>query len=135
MDTTKLIKDATDIMLPVMESAMVMGGHYAKKCGRDTVTATDIAYSMRYCAMNLVGKHIGTLFPEVYEESDSDSDESEWETDSDQNEEETVFTRYEGTDELMNAITAAFDTWDTWEPQSPAEYMLKNAIEKSNSHI
>ena len=124
-----IISSAIEIMKPVMESAIVLGSHYAKGCGRDTVTAMDVAYSMRYCAMNLVGKQIGSLFPEIYEESDS---ESEWETDSDQEEvEEEKFTRYEGTEELLNNINKAWDTWSTWEPQSPAERMLKNAIEKS----
>jgi hypothetical protein len=131
-----IIKTAIDIMTPVMESSVVLAGHYAKSCGRDCVTARDMAYSMRYCARNLVGKHIGTLFPEIYE-SESDS---EWETDSEQNIDdaevcENEFTRYEGLDELMNSVNEAFDTWDDWIPQSPAEQMLKNAIEKSNSHV
>jgi hypothetical protein len=127
-----IIKNAIDIMTPVMESSIVLAGHYAKGCGRDCVTAMDVAYSMRYCAMNLVGKQIGTLFPEVYEDSDS---ESEWETDSDQGQEvkEEEFTRYEGPDELLNNINKAYDTWNEWEPFSPAEKMLKNAIEKSDS--
>jgi len=129
-----IIHNAIEIMKPVMESAIVLGGHYAKGCGRDCVTAMDVAYSMRYCAMNLVGKQIGSLFPEVYNESDSD--ESEWETDSDQEEvKEEEFTRYEGSDELLNNINKAYDTWSTWEPYSPAEKMLKNAIEKSDSHV
>ena len=130
-----IISNAIEIMKPVMESAVVLGGHYAKGCGRDCVTAMDVSYSMKYCAMNLVGKQIGSLFPEVYG-SDSDSEESEWETDSDQDQEvkEEEFTRYEGSDELLNNINKAYDTWSTWEPYSPAEKMLKNAIEKSDSH-
>jgi hypothetical protein len=131
-----IISNAIEIMKPVMESAVVLGGHYAKGCGRDCVTAMDVSYSMKYCAMNLVGKQIGSLFPEVY-----DSDESEWETDSDQGREvdddddvkEEEFTRYEGPDELLNNINKAYDTWSSWEPYSPAERMLKNAIEKSDS--
>ena len=130
-----IIHNAIEIMKPVMESAVVLGGHYAKGCGRDCVTAMDVSYSMKYCAMNLVGKQIGSLFPEVYNDSDSDS---EWETDSDQEEEDDVkeeeFTRYEGSDELLNNINKAYDTWSSWEPYSPAEKMLKNAIEKTDSH-
>lgn len=122
-----IIKQAIDIITPVMESAMVLAGHYAKGCGRDCVTSTDVAYAMRYCAMNLVGKQIGSLFPEVYEDSESEEDEC------DGDEEEEPFTRYEGTDELLNNINKAYDTWGEWEPFSPAEKMLKNAIEKSDS--
>ena len=133
-----IINTAIELMKPVMESSVVMGAHYAKGCGRDCVTAMDVSYSMKYCAMHLVGKQIGSLFPEIYE-NPSDS-ESEWETDSDQEQEqeevrEEEFTRYEGTDELLNNINKAFDTWKEWEPQSPSEEMLKNAIEKSDSNI
>jgi hypothetical protein len=129
-----IISNAIEIMKPVMESAVVLGGHYAKGCGRDCVTAMDVSYSMKYCAMNLVGKQVGSLFPEIYNEA-SDSEESEWETDSDQEEvKEEEFTRYEGPDELLNNINKAYDTWSSWEPYSPAEKMLKNAIEKSDSH-
>jgi hypothetical protein len=33
---------------------------------------------MKYCARNMVGKHIGTMFPEIYEqESDSDEEDIE----------------------------------------------------------
>ena len=126
----EIIDNAIEIMKPVMESAVVLGSQYAKGCGRECVTAQDVAYSMRYCAMNLVGKQIGSLFPEIY---DSSSD-SEWETDEEGVEtevEEEEFTRYTGDDELLNNITKAFDTWKDWEPQSPVEKMLKNAIEKT----
>jgi len=126
-----IIQSAIEIMKPVMESAVVLGAQYAKGCGRDCVTAQDVAYSMRYCAMNLVGKQIGSLFPEVYESSDSE--ESEWETDEEGvPEPEEEFTRYQGDDELLNNINKAFDTWKDWEPQSPVEQMLKNAIENSD---
>jgi len=133
-----IIKTAIDLMKPVMEASVVMGAHYAKGCGRDCVTAMDVSYSMKYCAMNLVGKHIGSLFPEIYENpSDSDDEGSVWETDSDQEQEvnEEEFTRYEGSEELLVNINKAYDTWKDWEPQSPAEEMLKNAIEKSDASV
>jgi hypothetical protein len=86
---------------------------------------------MKYCAMTAVGKHFGTLFPEVYEDGgDSSEDEDDWV----ETEPENDFTRYEGPDELMNSINRSYDSWDSWEPTCPAEHMLKNAIEKTNSH-
>ena len=129
-----IIHHSIEIMKPVMESSVVLAAHYAKGCGRDCVTAQDMAYSMRYCAMHCVGKHIGSLFPEIYDEENSDD---EWETDDEgevpQDQEDEVFMRYQGDDELLNNINKSFDEWSSWEPQSPAEQMLKNAIEKSNS--
>ena len=80
---------------------------------------------MKYSAMNLVGKHIGTLFPELQEDSDSDSISCE------DNEDDAEFTRYIGDDQLLNDVNKAYDSWDQWEPSNPTESMLKDAINKS----
>ena len=106
-----------------MEGSMVLAAHYAKACGRDTVTALDVKYAMRYGARNMVGKHIGTLFPEL-QGSDSDSVEEV-------DEAEEPFTRYTGSDPQLLAVNEAHDTWAQWEPQSPVEKMLKNAIDQN----
>lgn len=105
---------------------MVLAAHYAKACGRDTVTALDIKYAMRYGARNMVGKHIGTLFPEL-QGSDSESGSDIEEVDED----DEPFTRYGGADPQLLAVNEAHDTWDQWEPQSPVEKMLKNAIDQN----
>jgi histone H3/H4 len=122
----ELIKSAVDILTPVMEGSMVLAAHYAKSCGRDTVTALDVKYSMRYGARNMVGKHFGTMFPEL-QGSDSDSGSDMEEVD----EAEEPFTRYTGSDPQLLAVNEAYDTWDQWEPQSPVEKMLKNAIDQN----
>ena len=125
----QIIKTATDIIQPVMESAMILAGQYCKACGRGTLTGEDMKYCMKYAARNFVGKQIGTLFPE-----DEDEDEDD-ESDSDSlkivDEEEEPFTRYTGDDSLMNDINQASDTWDTWIPSSPMESMLKDSINTS----
>ena len=119
-----IIQSAIEIITPVMESAMILGAHYAKACGRDTVTALDIKYAMRYCARHLVGKHLGTLFPELQDGSDSSESDIE-----EVDEADAPFTRYQGTDEQLLAVNAAHDTWNEWEPFSPVEKMLKSAID------
>ena len=77
MDTTAFEKTATDLFIPVLESATVLAAHYAKACDRDVVMAEDMHYGLMYAARNVLGKQIGTLFPEIYdgEESDDDSDD------------------------------------------------------------
>ena len=122
----QIIKTATELIQPVFESAIVMAGHYVKECGRNTITSQDVQYSLKYCARNLVGKHIGTLFPED-DESGSDSDDSFTEIDED----EEPFTRYSGDDKLMNDVNNAVDTWDAWIPESPIEIMLKDSVDKT----
>ena len=153
MDTSKLLKDATDIFQPVMESAVVLAAHYATACGRDIVLAEDLHYGLMFAARNVTGRHVGSLYPEAYsrsesssegDEDDSGSDDEDFDpddpegSDSDQNSWETVddselvWTRYEGTDEQALAMNACADTWSEWNPTNPAEQALKNAVDKNS---
>ena len=124
-----------DIFLPVMESAVVLAAHYCKAAGRDCVQGDDMRIGLMFAARNVAGKHLGTLYPEVYEDEDEDEDEDEsgsdsgsWETVSDS---ELVWTRYEGTeDEVARKMNECADTWNEWEPETPAERALKNAVDK-----
>jgi hypothetical protein len=129
--TANLIEQVQDsainIIQPVLERTMVLAAEYAKACGRDMVLGEDMEYAMKYCAMNEVGKKMGTHFPEIYEES-SDEDDIEIEY------EEIPFTRYTGREYKFVKMNMAYDNWDAWEPKNPSELMLKNAID-SNEHI
>jgi hypothetical protein len=115
-----------DIFLPVMESSVVLASHYAKESGRNTVTATDMMYGLMYAARNVVGKQIGSLFPEIYDESESDEEDLETVDDD-----EEPFTRYQGndTESIGYKMNQCADTWDDWVPESPAEQALKSAVE------
>jgi hypothetical protein len=120
-------QSAIDIFLPVLESSVVLAAHYAKATGRDCVTAQDMCYGLMYAARTITGKQVGTLFPEIYEE-ESDEEEEEEEDE----EEEEKWIRYEGTDnEHAIKMNECADTWDEWEPESPAEAALKNAVNKA----
>ena len=120
-------QSAIDIFLPVMESSVVLAAHYAKACGRDCVTSQDMCYGMMYAARNVTGKQLGSLFPEVYEEEDSGEEEG-----SEEDEVETNWSRYDGTDnEHALNMNACADSWDAWEPETPAERALKNAVNKA----
>ena len=119
-------QSAIDIFLPVFESSVVLAAHYAKATGRDTVTAQDVCYGLMYAARTVTGNQLGSLFPEVYDESESDEEEEEDE------EEEGEWIRYEGTDnEHAIKMNECADTWDAWEPESPAERALKKAVNKA----
>lgn len=126
-----ILQTADDLIRPVMESAIVLASHYCKKSGRDCVTPTDMAYAMKFCARNMLGKHLGTMYPEIYEdESEDEDDDDEYEILDD--EDDTPFSRYSGDDEMLNSVNECWDTWDQWEPQEPMAQMLKRAIDSKN---
>jgi hypothetical protein len=129
MDPEAIINSAIEIFQPVMESATVFAAHYAKACGRDVVLSQDMHMGMMYAARKITGRQVGSLFPEIYrEDSGTESDSDSWETVSD---EELVWTRYDGQDEQMALeMNACADTWAEWEPETPVEGALKNAIDK-----
>ena len=120
---------AFDIVNPVVESAMVLAAHYAKATGRSSVTSSDLEYALKFCTRNTVGQATGTLFPEVYEDSDSDE---ELEV-VDESEEEHKFVRYTGPDELLNRVNTSYDTWGEWEPTNMIEQILKNSLDTQNN--
>ncbi len=99
VNTDAFEQSATDLLLPVLESATVLAAHYAKACGRDTILAEDMSYGLMFAARNVLGKHVGTLYPEVYEDSESDdlgseTDQSQSETDQSQSDCDETWTRY-----------------------------------------
>ena len=118
------------ILLPVLERSMILAAEYSKACGRDTVLSEDMEYAIKYCVMYTVGRDIGSLFPEIYNEESSDEEDIE-EVEPD---ECPPFVRYSGADPTFRQMNEACDRWDTWVPQSPVEEMLKNAI-NSNEYI
>ena len=120
-----IIQAGIDIITPVLESAIVLGGDYARKSGRDTLTGMDLEYAIKFCARNVVGKYTGTLFPDIQQE-DSDSEESEC---SESESEEPPFTRYTGNDDTLNKVNECYDTWNEWVPLNPTEEMLKKSID------
>lgn len=117
---------AIDIMVPVMEFAVYAAAKYANACNRNTVTRADMEYGMKYAAMNYVGKQIGSHFDFDSEESES---ESEYESEEDE------FTRYDGSDELIQNMNKSYDEWDSWVPENPVEIMLKNAIDAQGKSV
>jgi hypothetical protein len=119
------ISSATGLLQPILESSMIIAGHYVKACNRKTITSVDLQYAMKYAARNLVGKHVGTLFPE--DEDESESEDSIEEVDED----EEPFVKYTGDDKILNDVNEAADTWDTWTPTNLIETMLKDSIDKT----
>jgi hypothetical protein len=118
-----------DILIPVLESSMVYACHYCKASGRSTVTSKDVEYGLKYATRVILGKQIGSIFPEIYDESESDDDEENQVEILDDDEE--PFTRYEGSEEVFTEMNRVYDEWTEWNPETPAEILLRDAIEKT----
>jgi hypothetical protein len=118
---------ATELVRPVLEGAMVLAAHYCKKCGRSTVTAKDVEYGLKYAAMNITGRITESMFPEIYDGSESDESVEEVSEDTE------PFTRYEGDDQYCLKANESVDTWDSWIPQTPVEVYLKRAIDSKGA--
>lgn len=127
----RYISTMVDIFLPVLEQSVVIAGHYSKGCERDVLLPEDVEYATKFCVMRRVGQVVGSTMPEIYEEDDGDGD---GEVEEVPEEDCPEFVRYSGDDPLLNEVNLAYDMWDTWVPQSPAEEMLKNAV-NSNEHL
>lgn len=126
--SSNLVQSAIEIIQPVLENAMILSGQYTKACGRKTITSKDVEYCMKYCAMHTVGDHIGSHFPEVYDDEDSEEEFEEVDEDDE------PFVPYTGSNVAMCAITEAYDAWENWVPTNPSEQLLKNAID-NNEHL
>ena len=122
-------KAALEIFQPVMEGAVVLAAEYCKACKRSVVTSRDMEYGMKYSARYLTGKQVGSLFPEVYEDN---GDEEDIEDCIETNEDDEEWTRYTGDESKFVAMNECFDTWDSWEPQTPSEQAIYNAIQSIN---
>jgi hypothetical protein len=145
MDTGMIEQAAIELFLPVMESATVLAAHYAQACGRDCIVAEDMRYGMMYAARNVAGRHVGSLYPEIYNEdeedeescSDSEGDAlSEDEEDEDEEEEDPAWTSYAPTegvepDELALKMNECARTWNEWIPSNPTEAALKSAVDSA----
>ena len=138
MDTSALEQSAIELFLPVMESATVLAAHYSQACGRDCVVGRDMRYGLMYAARNVAGKHVGSLYPEVYDEdSDTESEgdalseeDDESDPDEESDPEDTEWTAYEGADDDMAVkMNDCARTWAEWVPANPTEAALKSAVD------
>jgi len=101
--------------------------------------AEDMSYGLMYAARNVTGRQVGSLYPEVYQDSDLESDHEDEESDSGDEESgtdsegEDPWARYEGSeDETAQKMNECADTWAQWTPTNPAERALKNAVDKNS---
>ena len=123
-----IIQGMINIIQPVFEQGVVLAAEYCKACGRDVMLDEDIEYAMKYCIMHRVGQASGSIFNEG--EIDLDEDEED-EIEVVPVDELPTFTRYTGNNSQMIRINQAYDEWKEWKPESPAQKILKNALDNN----
>jgi len=127
----QIIEAAMNAIQPVLENSVIVAAEYCKATGRDIVTALDMEYGMKWCAMNVTGRVFGSILPDN-EDEETDSDEDDMVVQESEMGFDDEFREYEGDDERYLSVNQAVREWADWEPETPAEIMLKNAI---NSRI
>ena len=127
----QIIEAAMNAIQPVLENSVIVAAEYCKATGRNVVTALDMEYGMKWCAMNVTGRVFGSILPEE-EQTDSDSDEDDMVVLESEMGFDDEFREYDGDDERYLGVNQAVRAWADWEPETPVEIMIKNAI---NSRI
>ena len=123
----QIIEAAMNAIQPVLENSVIVAAEYCKATGRSIVTALDMEYGMKWCAMNVTGKVFGSILPEE-EQTDSDSDEDDMVVQESEMGFDDEFREYDGDDERYLEVNQAVRDWADWEPETEIEMMLKSAV-------
>jgi hypothetical protein len=131
VDMAPFYEAADDIFRPVMESSVVLAGHYAKACGRSIITPKDISLGLMYAARNVAGKQMGSLYPEIYDEEEEEEEEED-----DEEEDEEEWTEYTGEeDDLAAKMNECARTFEEWEPEEFYQKAIKSAALKARDSL
>lgn len=160
----ELMDTAQNMFLVLIEESMKCAGEYVKAAGRSTVTSEDIKYAMQYQAHYFQNIHdlpsraqkASEMWESTEDESDTDNvhdtedldsldeiesnSEIDLESDSEVevcDEDDEPFTRApDNHSELVNLMNFCHDNWESWEPETYVEKLLKNTVDsKINSEL
>jgi hypothetical protein len=132
-----------------ISNAISNASKYVTQCGRNGVSKIDINYALKYEVFEFLNnKNINDDiqkatedYHEYLEELESSEGESDDATDADAafiiaDEEVDDFKRIDpelicdSNREFIDKYHKHFDTWDSWQPVSPLDTILKNSIDK-----
>jgi hypothetical protein len=130
----EMMQTMLGIIQPVFEQGIVLAAEYCKACGRDVMLDEDIEYAMKYCIMHKVGQQVGSIFGEENNFS-VDEEEEEEEIEVVPVDELPKFQRYSGNNQMIMRINKAYDEWKDWKPESPAQEILKNALDNNEFEV
>ena len=127
-------------------NAIKNASKYIKICKRSGITKDDIVYGLRYEVFEFINRK--SLNNDIQQ---AINDYSNWDSDDDDDNDDYLLddsivddsdiepfsrvlehTILEQDDEFVKKIHNYYDTWYQWEPDTPMNKILKNAIDKSN---
>lgn len=122
-------------------NAFLNAAKYVEYCERNGITKEDILYGLRYEIFEFLERpdileNLAEIEKEIMMENSSD-DELDMEEyiipDGELNSFERISDDKINDDnqEFVNKIHKYYDTWNAWEPKTPMEHILKNAIDKN----
>ena len=125
-----------------MEEAVNHAAEYSKAAGRTTIHPKDMLLGLKYTALPRGGFYTTENLAERaqewinrfnMDESDSSSSSDEGGKSDEEAEEEEEWTQAETTTEnaLIAGMNAAEAEWDSWQPQTREDQMVRNAIERA----
>ena len=120
-----IVNTGLDLVNQLLEYAISNACTYAKSTGRENMSGQDIIIALQYEAHE---------FPYRQSETNEDEDQSDSEDDnefSDNEDEDDVFTKSYSDDPLIQKMNYYHDTWDSWNPETPIECTLKNAVDNA----
>lgn len=135
----EMIQGMINIIQPIFEQGIMLAAEYCKACGRDVMLDEDIEYAMKYCIMHRVGQHNGSIFGQEntlnFEEGMEMEEDEDDEIEVVPVDELPAFSRYTGNNSQMIRINNAYDEWNNWKPESPAQEILKNALDNNEFQV
>jgi histone H3/H4 len=122
------LRAGINILGNVLEKATENAVYYMIQCDRNTLTSDDMKYGMRYAVRTMGEMSVDT--PQIVRDMMIEEEEEDEESDEEYEDDEDDFSRYQGDDEKCIAMNEYYDSWDAWEPETPAERLLKKSIDK-----
>lgn len=128
-----------------ISNAMINSSNYVKYCGRNAVSTVDLVYGLRYEVFEFFSRpnlnnDIAQMTEDYRDMLGNKSDEDEIDIDDlvmpdDEVEEFNKIDSNIITEEnklFIEKFHHYYDIWDSWEPNTPLEIILKTAIDKIN---
>jgi len=136
-----------------ISNAITTASKYVTYCGRNGVSKIDIQYALKYEVFEFLNrstmlddiKQATEDYNQYIESLNNSEDEDDAETETDEldgiiipDDEVDEFKRIDlsliddDNKEFTDKIHTHYDNWDSWNPDTPLNKILKNAIDKTN---